>query len=130
MPEIAIYAIFKTLKLCLRSMCGAKSVLLPSMCKAKYALLPSMCGAKSTNLLLTWMGAIQTSLRTWKRAMQTLLRTWSRDIVAGTKKKQNMQFLPIFKNIFLTTYFLGVYMTYVTTFEIKNILSGCSFKQY
>ena len=65
---------FLVLKLCLRSMRGAKSAWLPSMCRAKSALLPSMCGAKSANLLRTWMGAMQTLLRTWKGAMQYTLQ--------------------------------------------------------
>ena len=34
-----------SLKLCLRSMCGARSAWLPTMCGAKSALLPSICGA-------------------------------------------------------------------------------------
>ena len=58
---MAILAIFWSLKLCVRSMCGAKSAWLPSMCRAKTANL----------------------LRTWKGAMQTLLHTWSGDIGSG-----------------------------------------------
>ena len=69
-----------SLKLCLCSICRAKSAWLYTMCGAKSALLPSMCGA---NWLLTWKGAMQTLLRTWSRAMQTLLRTRSGDIVSG-----------------------------------------------
>ena len=51
---MAILAIFWSLKLYLRSKCGAKYAWLPSMCGAKSALLPSMCGAKTANLLRTW----------------------------------------------------------------------------
>ena len=40
--EMAISVFFVCLKLCLRSMCGAKSAWLPSMWKAKSALLPEM----------------------------------------------------------------------------------------
>ena len=43
MAENAIWAIFWSLKLCLRSMCGTKSAWLRSMCAAKSAMLPSMC---------------------------------------------------------------------------------------
>ena len=48
--ENAIWASFWSLKICLCSMCEAKSEWLPSMWGAKSALLPSMCGAKSANL--------------------------------------------------------------------------------
>ena len=90
------FTIFLSLKLCLHSMCRAKSAWLPSMCGAKSALLPSMCGANLQTLLRTWMGAMQTLLRTWKGAMQTSLRTWSGDIGSSTKNLLKLPILPIF----------------------------------
>ena len=49
LADILILAIWWSLKLCLRLLCGAKSVWVPSMCGIKSALLPSMYGAKTAN---------------------------------------------------------------------------------
>ena len=45
LATIAVLAIIRSLKLCPRSMCGAKYACIPSMCGAKSAFPPSMCEA-------------------------------------------------------------------------------------
>ena len=102
------FVIFWVLKLCLHFMCEAKSAWLPSMWRAKSAIILSRCKAN-----------LQTLLRPWKGAMQTLICTWSGAIVSRSKKKSNSTNLQ--KELNQTTFIIVVYVTYMTTFDIKNI---------
>ena len=64
-------------------------------------------------------GAIQTLLRTLSRAMQTSLGTLSKDIVSGTKKMLKIAICAGFEeNHQNISFFLLVFMLYMTTFEI------------
>ena len=74
-------------KLCLCSMCGAKSAWLHSLCGAKSALLPSIyianlqCNADFAPHMV---------------GMKTLLCIWSRDIVSLTKNWLTSQLFELF----------------------------------
>ena len=92
--ERAIFAIFWSTKLCIRSMCGDKS-----------SWLYSMCGAKSALLF------------TWKGAMHTLFLPMSVNIVSGTKKWQKCNCCQFWEIIYSYQICLVDYMTYMNTFE-------------
>ena len=125
---MTIYAIFWSLKLCLRSICGAKAAWLPSLCGGKCIapihvqskvckfaphmdgsnadFAPHMEGSHSDFAL--HMG--------WRHSFRN-------QMIAQTASPVSYQ-----RELFKTTNILRVYMTYVATFENRNILREVTFK--
>ena len=129
--KLAVLAIILSLKLCLRSMCRAKSAWLPSMCRGKSSLLLFMWGENLHTLLRTWIPIHANFARHMEGshagfAPHILRRHSFRD----QQIAPNSIFAKFWKELVSTTYIKEVNMTYVsvTTFDSKKVLRKSTFK--